>query len=185
MTLSVFDLFKIGIGPSSSHTVGPMRAAFRFVELLAERGVLEKVGHVRVDLYGSLALTGRGHATDTAVLLGLSGERPDTVDPDGVAALVAGVREQHEIRLAGWLATPFDESADLLFHEDETLPQHPNGMRLTAFASSSETLASETFFSVGGGFVVREGEDAAPPGGRAARQGARRGTVDRATDGRE
>jgi L-serine dehydratase len=165
MTLSVFDLFKIGIGPSSSHTVGPMRAAFRFVELLAERGILEKVSRVRVDLYGSLALTGRGHATDTAVLLGLSGERPDTVDPDGVAALVAGVRAQHELRLAGWLATPFREATDLLFHEAESLPQHPNGMRLSAFAASGESLSVETFFSVGGGFVVREGEDAGPQGG--------------------
>ena len=161
MALSVFDLFKIGVGPSSSHTVGPMLAAFRFVELLAGRGLLEGVGRVRVDLYGSLALTGRGHATDTAVLLGLSGQRPDSVDPDAVAPLVADIRSREEIRLGGARPVPFREPTDLLFHERESLPQHPNGMRLTAFDTAGEQLACETFFSVGGGFVVREGEDAA------------------------
>src|SRR5262245_4013015 len=168
MALSVFDLFKIGIGPSSSHTVGPMCAAFQFVEILVGRGVLERVGRVRADLYGSLALTGRGHATDTAVLLGLMGERPDTVNPDDVGPLVAGVRARQELRLAGRLAIPFHEATDLLFHERETLPQHPNGMRLSAFTASGDLLAAETFFSVGGGFVVREGEE---PGGGSAPQG--------------
>ena len=101
MALSVFDLFKIGIGPSSSHTVGPMWAALRFVRLLEARGVLGQVRRVRADLYGSLALTGRGHATDKAILLGLSGEQPDTVDPDAVAPLLGEVRSQHTLRLAG------------------------------------------------------------------------------------
>jgi L-serine dehydratase len=104
-------------------------------------------------------LTGRGHATDTAVLLGLMGERPDTVNPDGVAALVAGVRDRQELRLAGRVAVPFHEAADLIFHERESLPQHPNGMWLSAFTSSGELLAVETFFSVGGGFVIREGDE--------------------------
>lgn len=161
MALSVFDLFKIGIGPSSSHTVGPMCAAFQFVELLAQRGVLEQVGRVRVDLYGSLALTGRGHATDTAVLIGLSGERPDTVNPDAVAPLVTDIRARAEVRLGGRLPIPFHEADDLLFHMRESLPQHPNGMRLTAFTPSGVVLAAELFFSVGGGFVVRAGEAAA------------------------
>jgi L-serine dehydratase len=158
MALSVFDLFKIGIGPSSSHTVGPMCAALRFVDILAERGELNRVGRVQCDLYGSLALTGRGHATDTAVLLGLMGERPDTVNPDEVGWLVSGVRERQQLRLAGRLTIPFHESTDLLFHMRESLPQHPNGMRLSAFLSSGEKIALETFFSVGGGFVIREGE---------------------------
>jgi L-serine dehydratase len=161
MALSVFDLFKIGIGPSSSHTVGPMCAAFRFVELLAGRGILEQVGRVQTDLYGSLALTGRGHATDTAVLLGLMGEKPDSVDPDKVGTLVADVRDRRELRLYGRHRVPFDEAVDLLFHERESLPEHPNGMRLSAFTASGELLAGETFFSVGGGFVVRAGEEAA------------------------
>lgn len=160
MALSVFDLFKIGIGPSSSHTVGPMCAALRFVEILIGRGILEQVGRIRADLYGSLALTGRGHATDTAVLLGLIGERPDTVNPDAIGRLVAEIRSRQELRLAGRRAIPFHEDADLLFHMRESLPQHPNGMRLSAFTSPSELLAAETFFSVGGGFVVREGEEA-------------------------
>jgi L-serine dehydratase len=159
MALSVFDLFKVGIGPSSSHTVGPMRAAFRFVELLGERGVLPRVGRVRADLYGSLALTGRGHATDTAVLLGLSGERPDAVDPDAVGPLVAGIRGRDELQLAGQLPIPFHESTDLVFHMTESLPTHPNGIKLTAFNSRGEELGAETFYSVGGGFVAREGEE--------------------------
>jgi L-serine dehydratase len=159
MALSVFDLFKIGIGPSSSHTVGPMCAALQFVEILMGRGLLEQVARVRADLYGSLALTGRGHATDTAVLLGLSGERPATVNPDDVGPLVAEVRARQELRLAGRRAIQFHEVTDLLFHERETLPQHPNGLRLSAFAASGGLLAAETFFSVGGGFVVREGDD--------------------------
>jgi L-serine dehydratase len=160
VALSVFDLFKIGIGPSSSHTVGPMWAALRFVQGLGASGVLGRVGRVQVDLYGSLALTGRGHGTDKAVLLGLSGQRPDTVDPERVEPLVAGVREQSSLRLAGQHDIPFREPTDLVFHEDETLPRHPNGMRLSAFDAAGVELACETFYSVGGGFVVSEHEAA-------------------------
>lgn len=156
MSLSVFDLFKIGIGPSSSHTVGPMRAAWRFTQTLETQGLLEQTSRVVTDLYGSLALTGRGHATDKAVLLGLSGQQPDTIDPDQVEPLVMSIRQNHRLRLAGQNDIPFNEQTDLLFHFDETLPQHPNGMRYTAFDPSSILLACETYYSVGGGFVVSE-----------------------------
>jgi len=158
VNLSVFDLFKVGIGPSSSHTVGPMAAANRFVTALRDRGVLSAVGRVAADLYGSLALTGRGHATDKAVVLGLSGERPDTVDPDAATALVEVVRGTGRLRLAGEYAVPFREADDLRFHEAESLPFHPNGMRFTAFTPAGDVLAEETYYSVGGGFVVKEGD---------------------------
>jgi L-serine dehydratase len=166
MALSVFDLFKIGIGPSSSHTVGPMWAALRFVRMLEARGVLECVRRLRADLYASLALTGRGHATDKAILLGLSGERPDTVDPDAVEPLLAEVRSRRALRLAGRAHVPFDEADDLVFHGEESLPRHPNGLRLTALDGAGGALAGETYYSVGGGFVVSEAEaDAGHTGG--------------------
>ena len=158
MALSVFDLFKIGIGPSSSHTVGPMWAALRFARMLEARGDMEQVRRVRTDLYGSLALTGRGHATDKAVLLGLSGEQPDTTDPEAVEPLVERARGRNTLRLAGKQDIPFHEADDLVFHNDESLPRHPNGMRLTAFDEAGNPLASDTYYSVGGGFVVSEAE---------------------------
>ena len=158
MALSVFDIFKIGIGPSSSHTVGPMWAALRFVRMLETRGDVECVGRVRADLYGSLALTGRGHATDKAIILGLSGERPDTIDPDAVEPLLAEVRSRRALRLGGRADVPFDEGEDLVFHGAESLPRHPNGLRLTALDKEGRALASDTFYSVGGGFVVSEAE---------------------------
>jgi L-serine dehydratase len=158
MALSVFDLFKIGIGPSSSHTVGPMWAALRFMRMLEARGLLERVRRVRVDLYGSLALTGRGHATDKAILLGLSGERPDTIDPDAVEPIVIEVRSRRMLQLAGRLDVPFDEANDLIFHGDESLPRHPNGLRLTGIDGAGGELAGDTYYSVGGGFVVGEAE---------------------------
>jgi L-serine dehydratase len=163
MALSVFDLFKIGVGPSSSHTVGPMWAAVRFARSL--RDLLDRVRRVRADLYGSLALTGRGHATDTAVLLGLSGEQPDTVDPEAVGPLVEAARTKHTLRLAGTRDIPFHEADDLVFHMDESLPRHPNGMRLTAFDADGNELAADTFYSVGGGFVVNEAEASAGQAG--------------------
>jgi L-serine dehydratase len=158
MALSVFDLFKIGIGPSSSHTVGPMWAALRFIQMLETQGVLGHVGRVCADLYGSLALTGRGHATDKAVLLGLSGERPDTIDPEAVEPIVQQALSRHALRLAGRFAIPFYEAGDLVFHGDESLPHHPNGLRLSAFDAAGHGLASATYYSVGGGFVVSEAE---------------------------
>ncbi|MCZ2343991.1 MAG: L-serine ammonia-lyase [Bacteroidales bacterium] len=158
MNLSVFDLFKVGIGPSSSHTVGPMLAAYRFVTELQERAQQDAVARVQVDLYGSLALTGRGHATDRAVLLGLMGERPDLVDPALAGGIVDLIRATGRLRLAGVRAVPFVEERDLLFHEDKSLVFHPNGVRFTAEADDGATLLSETYYSVGGGFVVKEGE---------------------------
>jgi L-serine dehydratase len=167
MSLSVFDLFKIGIGPSSSHTVGPMKAALRFVQDVESRGMLVQVQRVVTDLYGSLALTGRGHATDKAVLLGLSGERPDMVDPERVDPLVQHIRQQHELKLAGKRVIPFHEDRDLLFHFQESLPRHPNGMRFTAYDAQNNILATDQYYSVGGGFVVSEAEAVANEGGKA------------------
>lgn len=162
MNLSVFDLFKIGVGPSSSHTVGPMWAAVRFVESLQTQGLFEKTKRVRTDLYGSLALTGHGHATDKAILLGLSGETPDEIDPDVVDVIVERIRSRNLLRLGGTREVPFTEAADLLFHMTESLPFHPNGIRFTAFDAAGNELLREQWYSVGGGFVVREGE---PVGG--------------------
>jgi L-serine dehydratase len=160
VALSVFDLFKIGIGPSSSHTVGPRWASLRFAQTLEASGILDRIDRVRVDLYGSLALTGRGHGTDRAVLAGLSGQRPDTVDPDLVEPLAVRARTQHRLRLAGRHDVFYREAVDLIFHEDESLPRHPNGMRFSAFDPLGVELAAETFYSVGGGFVVSENEAA-------------------------
>jgi L-serine dehydratase len=158
MALSVFDLFKIGIGPSSSHTVGPMWAAHRFLGELGRLGVMDEVARVRADLYGSLALTGRGHATDLAVLLGLSGETPDRVDPDEASAKVARIRGSGTLRLAGVRDIPFREADDLVFHPDELLPHHPNGLRFSAFDAGGRARAGAAYYSVGGGFVVGEAE---------------------------
>jgi L-serine dehydratase len=167
--LSVFDLFKIGIGPSSSHTVGPMVAARRFLLDLEARGLLERTVRVGVDLYGSLALTGKGHATDKAVLLGLLGETPAGVDPDRADGLVAEIRSTRALSLAGRHPVPFTEPDNLRFHMTESLPRHPNGLRFTALGSTGELLADETYYSVGGGFVLSDAEAAAGPG--AARSG--------------
>ncbi|MEM8744813.1 MAG: serine dehydratase beta chain, partial [Pseudomonadota bacterium] len=164
MVTSLFDLFKIGIGPSSSHTVGPMVAARTFVLDLDTQGLFERVARVRTELYGSLALTGKGHATDSAIILGLLGETPSGVDPDAVPSLLANVREGHQLNLGGSRVIGFDEEQDLIFNYGERLPEHSNGMVLSAFDAGGDTLMSESFFSVGGGFVVtRDGmHDEAP-----------------------
>ena len=158
MFISVFDLFKIGLGPSSSHTVGPMRAAQRFVHELAADGKLEATTQVVVDLYGSLALTGRGHGTDRAILLGLSGETPDQVDPERVAPKVQSILEQRTLLLDGRHSVPFVEKDHLRFRIDKTLAFHSNGMRFTAYDASGAIVARKVFYSVGGGFVVSEAE---------------------------
>jgi L-serine dehydratase len=158
MSLSVLDLFKIGIGPSSSHTVGPMWAAHRFLTYLRDGGLLDTTSRVQIDLYGSLAATGRGHCTDKAVLLGLLGLTPDTIDPDLVDPLIARVRGRQRLLLGDQREIAFNESRDLLFHE-ESLPRHPNGLRFTACADTGTTLRSDTFYSTGGGFVVRDGDE--------------------------
>ena len=160
MKTSIFEIFKIGVGPSSSHTVGPMRAARRFAAELKELGLLGRVSRVRVELFGSLALTGHGHATDRAVLLGLSGEEPETIDPATVYERVGNIRQRREIKLLGEAAIPFHEDADLLFLKSQTLPGHSNGMRFTVFDEMSEGLHGAIFYSVGGGFIQREGEQA-------------------------
>ncbi len=159
---SVFELFKIGVGPSSSHTVGPMKAAGAFASGLIETGALDRVASVEVALLGSLAFTGKGHATDKAVILGLSGERPDSVDPDAAAALAADVRATNRLNLAGRRPIGFDPTTAIVFDTVTPAPRHPNTLRLTARDSTGTTLADETWLSIGGGFVVREGagEDA-------------------------
>jgi L-serine dehydratase len=161
MSVSAFDLFKIGIGPSSSHTVGPMRAAVRFAtRWLEEPGLLPRVARVRAELYGSLAHTGRGHGTDKAVLLGLEGEWPDRIDPDGIETRLARIRGEGTIRVLGRQAIPFKEKGDLVFNKREKLPYHTNGMRFSAFDAEGHLLATRDYYSVGGGFVVNQDEAA-------------------------
>lgn len=156
--LSVFDMFSVGIGPSSSHTVGPMRAARAFTERLADSGRLERVTRVRVELFGSLGLTGRGHGSDKAVLLGLEGARPEDVDVDAIPARLEAVRAEGRIALLGRHPIAFDAGKDLVFHKRQKLPGHPNGMRFTALGDDA-VLAEGLYYSVGGGFVVdAEGE---------------------------
>ncbi|MCC6644306.1 MAG: L-serine ammonia-lyase [Polyangiaceae bacterium] len=152
--LSVFDLFSIGIGPSSSHTVGPMRAARRFASAIEAGGLLERVRSVRVELYGSLGATGRGHGTDGAVLLGLMGEAPESVDVDAAPARVEAVRREGWLALLGRREISLDPSRDLVFHKRQSLPMHPNGLRLCARDEVGQSLDERVMYSVGGGFVV-------------------------------
>jgi L-serine dehydratase len=163
---SLFDLYKVGIGPSSSHTMGPMRAARRFAQQLADQHLLSRVAHVRAELYGSLALTGIGHGTDRAVLLGLSGEEASTIDPETIEPKLAAIRHSGTLSLLGEKSIPFREHEDLLFHRDQMLPphakmEHPNGVRFTACDEHGGVLVSATYFSIGGGFIVADSEDAA------------------------
>ncbi|MFE9169436.1 L-serine ammonia-lyase [Streptomyces kebangsaanensis] len=156
MALSVFDLYSVGIGPSSSHTVGPMRAARRFVEGLERDGLLDDVVGVRAELYGSLGATGRGHGSDKAVVLGLEGEDPATVDTDRSDDRVAQVRADGSLLLGGKHQVRFDSDKDLVLHRRKSLPAHPNGMTFRALAADGRELAARTYYSVGGGFVVDE-----------------------------
>ncbi|WP_329253308.1 L-serine ammonia-lyase [Actinoallomurus sp. NBC_01490] len=156
MAISVFDLFKVGIGPSSSHTGGPMVAAHRFVRSLLDDGLLEKTASVRAVLYGSLGLTGKGHGSDKAVILGLEGDRPESVDVDGVPKRLESSRSRGTIRLLGSREVPFVVGTDLVFERKESLPHHPNGMRFTACDDAGEVLRENVYYSVGGGFVVDE-----------------------------
>ncbi|MER6942653.1 L-serine ammonia-lyase [Nonomuraea sp. NPDC000554] len=156
MAISVFDLFKIGIGPSSSHTGGPMAAAHRFARGLRDDGLLERTARVETILYGSLGLTGKGHGSDKAVLLGLSGDKPELVDVDGIDARLADMRASGTVKLFGTREIPFVIGEDLVFERKISLPEHPNGMRFTAFSDSGEKLREKVYFSVGGGFVVDE-----------------------------
>ena len=170
MTLSVLDIFKIGIGPSSSHTMGPMNAARRFVLDLVARDLLARTAQVGVQLYGSLALTGRGHCTDRAILLGLEGHAPEGLDPAIVEPALARIRGSGRLNLAGAREIKFDEPMDVLWHRDQTLPGHSNGMRFTALGPGGELLCREEYYSTGGGFVARADEIDAPAAAAAAIQ---------------
>lgn len=156
MAISVFDLFTIGIGPSSSHTVGPMRAARRFAVALRDEGLIDRVARVEAILYGSLGLTGKGHGSDRAVVLGLEGAEPETVETDTIDSRMAAVRERGTLDLLGVREVAFDPVTDLVFERKERLPHHPNGMRFTAYDADGRTAAGRVFYSVGGGFVVDE-----------------------------
>jgi len=157
--ISVFDVFKIGVGPSSSHTMGPWRAAQKFTRTLRDRGLLPKVQRVRTELFGSLAKTGHGHATDVAIILGLSGEDPVTCETTGIVDRVRAISARGSFMLAGPQGTlvDFDPDADLIFNRDQALPFHPNAVTFTALCTDG-ARHSETYYSVGGGFVVQEGE---------------------------
>ncbi len=156
MTISVFDLFKIGIGPSSSHTVGPMVAANQFARSLAPLIHSSPVARVKVELMGSLGATGKGHGSDKAILLGLQGNEPKRVDVENIDAMLSAIRESGELRLFGEFPIAFNESRDLIMHKRKSLPFHPNGMVFTAYDASKTIVKASTFYSVGGGFVVDE-----------------------------
>ncbi len=164
MAVSVFDLFKIGIGPSSSHTVGPMRAARLFAMRLVHDGHLDSTVRVWVQLYGSLGATGKGHGSDKAVLLGLAGHEPDTVDVGTIPTMLAEIRTHGRLALLGRHEIEFNEKADLVFHRRESLPFHANGMRFVAFDAVGDELAERCYYSVGGGFVVSD--EVAADGGK-------------------
>ncbi len=164
-SISVFDIFKIGVGPSSSHTMGPWRAAQRFIKVLAESGAFASTVRVRTELFGSLAKTGHGHGTDLAIILGLSGEDPVTCEVNGLHDRVSEVVQRGRLALAGSRPIEFDRDADLVFHMNRALPFHANGLTFTALLENGQRV-SETYYSVGGGFVVQENEKAT--GSRAA-----------------
>ncbi|MER6591655.1 L-serine ammonia-lyase [Micromonospora purpureochromogenes] len=154
--ISVFDLFSVGIGPSSSHTVGPMRAARTFVAGLKGDGLLADVVRVQAELFGSLGATGHGHGSDRAVLLGLEGEAPETVDTDSVGPRVAAIRAEGRLHLLGVQEIDFDPDRDLVLHRRRSLPYHPNGMTFAAYDAAGAQVRARTYYSVGGGFVVDE-----------------------------
>jgi L-serine dehydratase len=156
--ISVFDIFKIGIGPSSSHTLGPWRAAQQFTASLQKQGLLASVEQVKILLYGSLAKTGKGHGTDIAILLGLSGGDPVTFDVNAIDSTVATIKETQKLNLAGDKVINFSYQDDLIFLFTESLPFHPNAVTFQAFLKTGKAF-SETYYSIGGGFVVKEGEN--------------------------
>jgi L-serine dehydratase len=161
MAVSTFDLFKIGIGPSSSHTVGPMRAAARFVERwLVQEGHLDACIRIKTELFGSLALTGKGHGSDKAILLGLQGQWPHLIDPDNIEPMLALIRKNKSLQLTANKNISLDEKTDLVFNKRQKLPFHSNGMRFIAYDVNGHELASREYYSVGGGFVVNQDEAA-------------------------
>lgn len=168
MPISAFDLFKVGIGPSSSHTVGPMKAACTFARGLHTDGLLPRVGAVRATLYGSLGLTGKGHGSDKAVMLGLEGELPDQVDVDAIPDRLAAIAARGSVRLLRSHEVPFTVGDHLVFERRRRLAHHSNGMRFTAYDATGEALRERVYYSVGGGFVVDQsaaGADRIKPDG--------------------
>lgn len=169
MSISLFDLFSIGIGPSSSHTCGPMSAAVEFITLLKERAFLDKTKRVKTELYGSLALTGKGHGTDKAILNGLEGKTPETVDPQTMVPRMHEIIQSKQLNLAGQHLIEFIEERDFILYQKEELPKHTNGMRFTAYDGKGTPLMSQVYYSIGGGFINTEEEfgqstpDANPP----------------------
>ena len=156
MGISLFDLFSVGIGPSSSHTVGPMLAANAFLEQLNQAGCLEQVHRVKTELYGSLALTGIGHGTDKAVLNGLEGRTPETVDPSTMVPRMQAILDEKTLQLADKQAIPFNQTDDLVLFQKKNLPKHSNGLRFIAYDSNKKTLLSQVYYSIGGGFIVTD-----------------------------
>ena len=156
MAISVFDLFRVGIGPSSSHTVGPMRAAVMFVEGLSGCGLTGRLARIQVELFGSLGATGKGHGTDKALILGLQGEQPETVDTDAIPAFLQRIETLGRLSLPDETVINFDAQQDMLFHKNKVLPYHPNGLTFYAFDNSGNVLQARSYYSVGGGFVVNE-----------------------------
>ncbi|MDX1516267.1 MAG: L-serine ammonia-lyase [Woeseiaceae bacterium] len=159
--ISIFDIFKIGIGPSSSHTVGPMKAARAFAESLS--AVDADIARVEVTLHGSLAWTGKGHGTDSAVILGLSGHAPDTIDPDAIEPLLRRVHADRTLAVAGVGELPFDPQTAIVFDRGEELPRHTNGMRFVAYTGDGREIANDVYYSLGGGFIARGDEPEAAP----------------------
>lgn len=155
MIISAFDMFSIGIGPSSSHTVGPMRAAKKFTEQLQQSEKLSQVTSVKVELYGSLGQTGIGHGTGKAVILGLAGYLPETIDPDAVDGILKQVHESQRLPLAQHQSVNFPREGAIVFHRRKTLKEHSNGMELIAYDANKQILLSEVYFSIGGGFIVK------------------------------
>lgn len=158
MNISIFDLFSIGIGPSSSHTVGPMLAANEFLLLLEKNNCFDQTQRIKTELYGSLALTGKGHATDKAILNGLEGKSPDSVIPHSMTPRTQDIINTQTLYLAGKKNIPFHEAHDFILLQKELLPKHTNGMRFTAFDAQNKPLLAQVYYSVGGGFIVTEEE---------------------------
>jgi L-serine dehydratase len=160
LAISVFDLFKVGIGPSSSHTVGPMRAAHMFISKALQ--LETQIHRVKSELFGSLSLTGKGHGSDIAILMGLEGESPDLIDTDSVAARMQKIRESGQINLDSKLTISYNDKEDLIFHRRQKLPEHSNGMKFSAFDQNGSLLLEKIYYSVGGGFIISDDTDLMP-----------------------
>ena len=157
--ISIFELFSIGLGPSSSHTVGPMRAAYAFTEKLKASGDLSKVSQVTIEVFGSLAFTGMGHATNKALLLGLEANQPETIDPDHFQERFQEITSTHQLILAGAQEITFNPEENLIFNHKDLLPSHSNGMQFCAYDEKKQLIFSENYYSIGGGFVIQDKQE--------------------------